>query len=176
MDPCGLLGNPRGPLSAHAFRVRGAAGSWRSAAARLLPLLVAFRYVEPLAHPPAARSALGSGWPGRFARNQTRKHCGSRAGAASTKEDSSCPAHLPSANRGARAVRFAFSSVYLALIPQEGEGHASPWRRPELIEELNQGVGWRTLCPTARRPAKLICRRLLAQLANLSSPLLTLPG
>ena len=76
-------------------------------------------------------------------------------------------AQRSSASSGRGAGCLAFSSAFSALNPREGPGPA---------EELNQGVRRRALCPPARHPAALICRRLLARLAILSSPLPTLPG
>lgn len=144
----------------------GAAGSEPLTARLLLPH-AAFFSAEPSGAPvrrglPASvtagrgalRAAISARVPGLW--------CGLGATATPTNKDSSHPAQRHSANSGRRGVRCAFSSAYLALIPQEGEGHPIPWLSPGPAQELNQGVGRGAFCPPARRPARLISRRVLA--------------
>lgn len=184
LDPRGLPGNPRGPLSAHELLVPAARREAGRPQLSFCSNLRLFSTRSPQARPPPRAARLGSCWPGRAAGSQTRpgalgtlrRRCGLGAGATLTNEDSSRPVQLHSANSARGAVCAESSSVYSALIPREGEGHPIPWLSPGPAEKLNPGVGRRALCPPARRPARLISRRLLAQLANLSSPFLTLPG
>ena len=67
-DPCGLPGNPRGPLSAHEFRVRAE----RLGAGR--PQLFLLPPAASARSPGAARlcSCWGRCWPGRLAGSRTR--------------------------------------------------------------------------------------------------------
>lgn len=157
-DLCGLPGNPRGSLSAHEFRgTRGAAGS-RPPTARLLL-------------PPAA-SARGPGL-----RSSVTANCGrALRGCAARRPRARIPGLFPLCKRRPRALRLARGSVYWALVAPGGRRLPRPLAEPWAHREVNPTKGRRALCPPARRPARFISRRLQAQLANLSSPLPTLPG
>lgn len=180
-DPRGLPGKPRGPLSAHGLPVpeaRREAGR-PQLQCRLQP--AASRYAEPRAPPPASRAAPSAA-AGRALRANPAGDAGDAGDAAGQGRARHLQTRIPvvpcsSALQTASGERFARSlAPFIWLIPQEGEGHRIPRLSPGPAEKLNPGVGRRALCPPARRPARLISRRLLAQLANPSSPFLTLPG